>query len=36
MEAFGWSAEQFWVSTPHEFWAMIDARKGANKALQQR
>jgi len=31
MDGFGWSAEQFWESTPHELWAMIDARREANK-----
>jgi hypothetical protein len=32
-DAFGWSPEQFWKSTPHEFWAMVEARR---KATEQR
>jgi hypothetical protein len=35
MDAFGWSADQFWDSTPHETWACIDAREEANKQLQR-
>ena len=35
MDAFGWSADQFWAATAHELWAMIDARVAANKALKQ-
>ena len=31
LDAFGWSADQFWLATPHEFWAMVDARIEANK-----
>lgn len=31
LENFGWSADQFWSATPHEFWSMIDARIAANK-----
>ena len=31
LDAFGWSADQFWWATPHEFWSMIDARVEANK-----
>jgi hypothetical protein len=30
-DSFGWSADQFWAATPHEFWSMIDARYEANK-----
>lgn len=30
LDSFGWSAEQFWRATPHEFWAMVDARVEAN------
>lgn len=33
LDAFGWSAEQFWQATPHEFWAMIDARQEANRRI---
>lgn len=28
---FQWSADQFWSATPHEFWALVDARVAANK-----
>ena len=31
LDAFGWSAAQFWAATPHEWWAMIEAREAANK-----
>lgn len=31
LDSFGWSADQFWRATPHEIWAMIDARVEANK-----
>lgn len=31
MASFGWSADQFWRATPHELWAMIEARAAANK-----
>ncbi|WP_294292712.1 phage tail assembly chaperone [uncultured Sphingomonas sp.] len=31
-DTFHWSADQFWSATPHEFWAMIDARIDAGKA----
>ncbi|MBD8641138.1 phage tail assembly chaperone [Sphingomonas aerolata] len=31
LDAFGWSADQFWSATPHELWSMIDARIAANK-----
>lgn len=31
MDAFGWSAEDYWRSTSHEMWAMIEARREANK-----
>lgn len=34
MDAFGWSAEQFWNATPHEAWALIEARQAANKRQQ--
>ncbi|HWU03173.1 MAG TPA: phage tail assembly chaperone [Novosphingobium sp.] len=33
MDAFGWSADQFWKATPHEIWAMIEARQRANARL---
>lgn len=36
LDAFGWSADGFWSSTPHEFWAMIDARIAANAAVNKR
>jgi len=29
-DTFGWSAEQFWSATSHEFWSMVDARIAAN------
>jgi hypothetical protein len=32
MDAFGWSADQYWEATPHELWAMFEARETANKA----
>lgn len=35
MDAFGWSADQFWASTPHEFWAMVEARERANEAIRK-
>lgn len=28
---FGWSADQFWNATPHEFWAMVDVRAESQK-----
>jgi len=31
MDGFGWTADQFWAATPHETWALIEARKAANK-----
>lgn len=31
MDAFGWSADQFWSATPHELWACVEARQAANK-----
>lgn len=34
MNAFGWSADQFWSSTPHEVWTVIEAREAANKAIR--
>lgn len=34
MDAFGWSAEQFWKATSHEAWALIEARQEANKRQQ--
>ena len=34
MEAFGWSADQFWHSTPHELWAVIEARQRMNEQLR--
>lgn len=30
-DAFGWSVNQFWDATPHEFWSMVEARQEANK-----
>lgn len=33
MEAFGWSADQFWAATPHEMWAVIEARERANDRI---
>lgn len=35
MDAFGWSADQFWEATPHEYWAMVDARIAANDRLNR-
>jgi hypothetical protein len=32
-EAFGWTAEQFWQSTAHEVWAVIEARQRANDRI---
>ena len=32
LDTFGWSADQFWGATPHELWAMIEARQAANKS----
>ena len=26
MNAFGWSADQFWCSTPHELYSMFEIR----------
>ncbi|MBN3556888.1 phage tail assembly chaperone [Sphingomonas yabuuchiae] len=31
LDAFGWSPDQFWSATPHEFWAVVDARIAAAK-----
>jgi hypothetical protein len=33
LSAFGWSAAQFWQATPHELWAMVEARQEANRDL---
>ncbi|WP_242140873.1 phage tail assembly chaperone [Sphingomonas sp. TREG-RG-20F-R18-01] len=30
LDGFGWSPDQFWASTPHEFWAMVEARQETN------
>ena len=29
-DAFGWSADQFWNATPHEFWSLVEARRRSN------
>jgi len=31
MNAFGWSADQYWASTSHEQWAVIEARREAGE-----
>lgn len=31
MNAFEWSADQYWASTSHEMFAVIEARREANK-----
>jgi hypothetical protein len=31
MDAFGWSASQYWAATPHEAWVLIEARQRANQ-----
>lgn len=31
LDAFGWSPDTFWNATPHELWAMVEARREANK-----
>ncbi|MBB4152901.1 hypothetical protein GGQ80_000789 [Sphingomonas jinjuensis] len=31
MDAFGWTAEQYWTATSHEIWALVEAREAANK-----
>lgn len=31
LNSFGWSADQYWDATPHEYFAMIEARQEANK-----
>lgn len=36
LDAFGWTADQFWGATPHEFWAMVDARAEANRLMNER
>jgi hypothetical protein len=36
MDAFGWSAGQFWASTSQEVWALIEARQKANEGLNSR
>jgi hypothetical protein len=33
MDGFSWTADQFWSATPHETWALIDARQEANKRI---
>jgi hypothetical protein len=33
MDAFGWSADQYWAATMHEVWSVIEARKRANDHL---
>ena len=35
MDAFGWTPEAFWRSTPPEFHAMVEARREANKATER-
>lgn len=29
---FGWTPPEFWQSTPHEFWALYEARLEINEA----
>ncbi|WP_439539671.1 phage tail assembly chaperone [Sphingomonas sp.] len=36
MDAFHWSPDQFWNATPHELWAMVEARQEAVKAVSAR
>ena len=36
LDAFGWTPATFWAATPCEFWSMVEARRIANKALEQR
>lgn len=31
LDSFGWSADQFWSATPHELFALVDARVEANR-----
>jgi hypothetical protein len=31
MDAFGWTADQYWAATSHEIWAVIEAREDANR-----
>jgi hypothetical protein len=31
-DTFGWTPQAFWDATPHELFAMIEARRAANKA----
>lgn len=33
MDSFGWSADQYWAATPHEVWAVIEARQEANRRI---
>ena len=34
MDAFAWTADQFWGATSHEVWAVIEARQKANDKLR--
>jgi len=34
--ALHWSAEQYWASTPHEFWAAIEAWEKMNCVKEER
>lgn len=33
IDAFGWTAEQFWQSTAHEMWSAVEARERANERI---
>jgi hypothetical protein len=35
MDAFGWTAQQFWDATAHEAWACIESREEATKAIKR-
>lgn len=32
--ALGWTAAEFWASTPHEFWAGFEAWKAMNTSTE--
>ncbi|UAK23672.1 phage tail assembly chaperone [Sphingomonas nostoxanthinifaciens] len=35
LDAFGWTPDTFWRSTPCELWAMIEARQRANAEIEK-
>ena len=34
MAVLGWTPDQFWESTPHEFWTAIEGHQRANRPTE--